>query len=265
MSGRFRQAFAMERVRLLTLRSTAVLAAVAVLLSALVAVLLSAASHGEGTDPGTGVIVLTGGAEFVPLPFVAVLMGVLGVLGVAHDYRHGLIRPLLTAQPSRSALVLARLAVLSLTAVTVTLISFGVNVLVCVLITGQVPSLAASSRPALFGYVLLVVLWTWLGAAATWLLRNSAVVLTVLLIVPLIVEPTLATLPLVPHLHWLQPMVPWLPFSAGRLLAAAVDLGGSRSGGGPPTLSRVAGGLVFGALVLAVLVPAWARLERKDA
>ena len=165
----FDAALRMEWVRLTTLRSTLVLVALAVGLGVAVALVLSTAVRDEPLDPEIGAVLLTSGSALVPLPLAAVLMAVLGVLAVGHDYRHGLVRPVLAAVPQRSALVLARLYVVTGVAAVVTVVSMSANAGVGFLVTGQRPPLDGQVLRAMAGYVLLVVLWTWLGAAATWL------------------------------------------------------------------------------------------------
>ena len=111
------------------------------------------------------------------------------------------------------------------------------------------------------GYVLLVILWTWLGAAATWLLRSTAAVLTGLFLVPLVVEPLIQGLSVLDSLTWLEPVARWLPFAAGRgmvLTTGAADAGGAE-------LTAVQGGLVFGGLVAVLLAAGWVRFATTDA
>jgi ABC-2 type transport system permease protein len=128
-------------------------------------------------------------------------------------------------------------------------------------VTGQRPPLDGQVLRAMAGYVLLVVFWTWLGAAATWLLRSTAAVLTALFLVPLVVEPLLQGLTALDSLSWLEPVVKWLPFAAGRVMvltAGAGEASGAR-------ISAVQGGLVFGGLVALLLAAGWTRFVRSDA
>jgi ABC-2 type transport system permease protein len=250
----------MERVRVLTLRSTYVLSGFAVLLGALLTLLISAGARPDGLDPQLSGVVLTGGAEFVPLPFTAVMMAVLAVLGVGHDYRHGLVRPILTAQPRRWVLVVARLLVLTVVALTVALAGALVNGLIAAAVIGELPPTDRGTGQAVTGYLLLVAMWVWLAAAATWLLRSTVAVLTVLLVTPLVVEPVLSLMSAVDALSWLRPVVRWLPFAAGRVMASSVQFDGDGA-----ELTRWQGGLAFSVLVAAVLVPAWLRFTRRDA
>jgi ABC-type transport system involved in multi-copper enzyme maturation permease subunit len=257
----FDAALRMEWVRLTTLRSTAVVLALAVGLGACAALLLATASRGERIDTELGAILLTSGAALVPLPIAAVLMAVLGVLTVGHDYRHGLVRPVLAAVPQRSSVVLARLYVLTGVAAVVTVVSVTANAGLGFLVTGQRPPLDVDVLRALAGYVLLVVLWTWLGAAATWLMRSTAAVLTALFLVPLVVEPLIQGLSLLEPLSWLEPITKWLPFAAGRVLvltSGATDTGGAE-------VTALQGGLVFGGLVAVLLTAGWVRFATTDA
>ena len=102
----------MEWVRLSTIRSTAVLLGLALLLPAAIAVLVGLNSE-PPLDASQVVAGLTAGSGYTPLPLPAVFAGVLGVLSVGHDYEHGTGRAVLTAVPRRSALLTGRLGLLA--------------------------------------------------------------------------------------------------------------------------------------------------------
>ena len=257
----FDAALRLEWVRLLTLRSTFLVVLLAFGLGAAVAVVIAAAVRGEPLDPEVGAVVLTSGGALVPLPLAAVLMAVLGVLAVGHDYRHGLVRPLLAAVPQRSALVLARLYVMTGVAAVVTVLSMVANAGLAFLVTGERPPLDAGVLRATGGYVLLVVLWTWLGAGATWLVRSTPAVLTGLFLVPLLVEPLVQGLTELDTLAWLAPVARWLPFAAGRTMVLTPSPGDGAGG----DLTALQGGLVFAALVSVVLAAGWVRFATSDA
>jgi ABC-2 type transport system permease protein len=161
--------------------------------------------------------------------------------------------------PHRSALLCARLSVLGLVGLVVAAVGMVVDGGLGVALGDGTVIFDGEVVRSCLGYLVLTVLWAWLGAAGTWLLRATVPVLTVLLVVPLVVEPLLKTLSLADNLAWLRPIVTWLPFSAGRAMAAAVTTGSTGE------LTRLQGGLVFGGLVLAVLVPAWILVRRRDA
>jgi ABC-type transport system involved in multi-copper enzyme maturation permease subunit len=184
-------------------------------------------------------------------------MGVLGVLSVGHDYRHGLVRPVLTAVPNRSAVVLARLGVVGLVAAVVGVVGVLLNLACGLLILGGMPATPEVVRSVL-GYVLLGVFWAWLGAGATWLIRNTAAVLTLLFVVPLVVEPLVVGISDLPMLHWLRPIARWRPFAAGQAMVAP-------GGGDGTALSALQGGLVFGAVVAVTLLAGWWQFVTRDA
>jgi ABC-2 type transport system permease protein len=257
----FDAALRMEWVRLTTLRSTVLVMLLAIGLGVAVALVISTAVRDEALDPEIGAVLLTSGGALVPLPLAAVLMAVIGVLAVGHDYRHGLVRPVLAAVPQRSALVLARLYVVTGVAAVVTIVSMAANAGVAFLVTGQRPPLDGAVLRAMAGYVLLVVLWAWLGAAATWLLRSTAAVLTGLFLIPLVVEPLIQGLTLLDSLSWLSPVAKWLPFAAGR----AMVLTSGAADATDTELTALQGGLVFGALVAVTLAAGWVRFASTDA
>ena len=253
-----------EWVRLRTVRSTYWLLGMALLLNALIALAIGLATRSEESR-GFEVdgLLLTGATQFVPLPFAAVFAGIIGVLSVGHEYRHGTIRPTLTALPHRSVLVAAKLAVVTAVGALLAVASVALNWLVGLLARGEPPSLTGgATAAALVGYVVFVALWALLGAGATLLVRNVIGVIVALLVLPLIVEPLLSALSNVPALDWLQPIVRYLPFGAGSRMVATVDLSDFIGG---EQLGRVASGLVFAGLVALVLVPAWVLFERRDA
>lgn len=260
MTGRLLDALRLEWMRAFTVRSTFVLVAAAMLIGAAASALIAGLGNGSDPDPTLSTMVLTSGADLVPLPFTATFMGVLGTLAVGHDYRYGLSRALLVAQPGRSALMAARLVVLGVISAAVAGAGMVLNGGIGVLTSGMSYTLDAGVAASAVGYVLLTVLWAWLGAASTWVLRSTIPVLTVLLVVPLVVEPLLQLLSQDENLAWLRPVVHWLPFAAGRAMTAAVSAEDTGVG-----LGRVGGGLVFGGLVLVVLLVAWTTFLRRDA
>ena len=259
MSAHVTAALRMERVRVTTLRSTYLLVGLALFLGASVALILSLALRGDPLDPEISALVLTSAAAFMPVPLAAVLMAVLGVLAVGHDYRHGLVRPVLAAVPNRSAVVLARLAVTALVAIAVVILGVALNAAIASVVMEAPPPFDAATRRTLVGYLLLILLWSWLGAGLTWLMRSTAATLTVLLLVPLLIEPLLVLLSSLPLLDWLAPVARWLPFRAGQAMVAPV-IDGARS-----DLTALQGGMVFVGMVALILAAGWVRFTSSDA
>lgn len=247
-----------EWVRIRTIRSTYWLIA-----SALLVNLTGAFAVAVTTDPLTHEIVgaaVTGGGADLPVPFAAVFLAVVGILATGHEYRYGTIRPTLTTVPRRSTVLAAKIAVLAATAVVVAVVSLLANIAAVLTVWGEVPGLTDwPLDEALPGYVALVPLWTVLGAALAQLFRSVPAALTVILVVPLIVEQLIASLSYLPALHWLAPAVKFLPFTAGqRLIYVGGEVYGEYFG------RWVSGGVlaVFGAIVLAA---AWTLFTHRDA
>ncbi|HSK25852.1 MAG TPA: hypothetical protein VK894_02965 [Jiangellales bacterium] len=257
-------ALAFESVRVRTIRSTAWLVGLALVLGALVALALALATRDEGLDADLVAVGVTGGSQFSPLPFAAVLVGILGVFATGHEFRHGTVQPTLLALPRRSVLVAAKLLVVAAVGAVTAVAGLLLNWLVTVGSRGEIVGLP--SAEVLIGYVLFVVLWGLLGAGLALLFRNIPGALVVLLVVPLVVEPLISGLSFVPALSGLRDVVPYLPFTAGTSLVSVVDVGAAaEAAGAPETLGRWEGGAVFASVVALVLAAAWGLFERRDA
>lgn len=184
-------ALAFEWVRIRTLRSTYWLSGVAIALSALIAGLITYFSDREGEFVDEMVpIVLTGGVEFTPLPFLPLLMGILGAFAFGHEYRHNLILATLAAVPRRVNLVIAKVLVVGLWAAAAAVVSVCVNWMLTSALVGEgQPLLDDPVGPVVFGFVGYTVLWGELGLGLGMLIRNLPATLVIMLVVPLIVEP----------------------------------------------------------------------------
>src|SRR5690606_26519544 len=114
------------------------------------------------------------------------------------------------------------------------------------------------------GYFVLVVLYTILGLALAQLFRGVPSALVVLLIVPLLVEGLIGGLSMVPALDWLQPVLKFLPFSAGARLLATQPYDPQ---GGPEFdyFDRWASGGVFAVFIAIILAAAWVLFKKRDA
>lgn len=259
-----------EWVRLRTLRSTFWLTGAGLFLSFAVAGAVAYFTRNSGPDVGTTGIILTGGIPFSPLPLVAIFMGLIGVLTFGHEYRHGTILSTLAAVPKRSRLVLAKLLVVVVwslvTAILSVLLNFGIGSLL-----GETVSLTDDAvLPAMIGYVLYVGLWGVLGLGLAALFRNLPVAIVIILVVPLMVEPILSALALLPALEDVRGAFNYLPFNSGARMANLFDVnsiagaeGQASPLGEPP--SRTVSGLTFTAWIAAIFIPAWVLFKRRDA
>jgi ABC-2 type transport system permease protein len=249
-----------EWARIRTVRSTYWLIGSALLLTVAVALAVAVVTRHEPHVPEVVGAVLAGGGPNSPVPFAAVFLAAAGVLATGHEYRYGTIQPTLTAVPRRAALLAAKLAVLAGTALVVAVVSLLAATATLWLVWGGVPGLTdAPLTEAIAGHLVLVLLWTVLGAALGQLFRGVPTPLVVLLVVPLFVEQVLISLSYVTVLHWLTPIVRFLPFTAGQQLLRA---------GGEPDFAffgRWISGGVFAAFVAIVLALAWTLFTRRDA
>lgn len=256
-----------ELVRLRTLRSTYWLIGIGLLLNAALAGVIAWSSRKGPMDPETVAALMTSGSAFSPLPFLAVLVGLVGAFAFGHEYRHRTITVTLAALPRRDLLVVAKLIVLAVTSALIAVVGLVLNWVVASVFSGQMLSVLTSDLlPVLGGFVAYVVLWGLLGLALGLLLRNLPVVVTLLFVVPLVVEPLLFALTLIPALNGLADLTSYLPFSAGARLSSFGSMGGDNGApAGADPLSRSAGGLVFTAWTAAVLAGGWVLFKRRDA
>lgn len=249
-----------EWVRIRTLRSTYWLIASALLLNLAVAVSVALAARDEPLHHEVVGMVVTGGAPVSPVPFTAVFLAVVGIFATGHEYRYGTVQPTLTTVPQRSALLAAKLVVLAATALVVAVVSLLVNIAGALVVWGSVPALTDwPLAEALPGYVVLVLLWTVLGAALGQLFRGVPSALVVILVLPLVVEQVIVSLSFVATLRWLAPAVKFLPFSAGQRL---VHVGGEDY---VEFFTRWVSGGVLAVFVVTVLTVAWTLFSRRDA
>jgi ABC-type transport system involved in multi-copper enzyme maturation permease subunit len=254
------EALRFEWVRIRTLRSTYWLIVAALTLNIVVAFAVALAARDRTLTPEIIGVVVTGGGPESPVPFAAIFLAVIGIFATGHEYRYGTIQPTLTTVPRRSVLLTAKLAVLGVTALVVAAVSLLADIVVALTVWGEVPDLTDwPLDAALPGYLVLVVLWTVLGAALGQLFRGVPSALVVILVVPLVIEQVIVSLSYVPALSWLAPAVRFLPFSAGQRL---LYLGGKDYS---EFFDRWTSGGVLAVFAACVLAVAWTLFTRRDA
>jgi ABC-type transport system involved in multi-copper enzyme maturation permease subunit len=255
-----------EWIRLITLRSTYWLIGLSLVLNAAVAGIVGFATRNNGYDELAIGTILTGGGPFSTMPFAAVFMAVIGIFATGHEYRHGTIQPTLTTIPQRSRVLGAKLLTVAAIALVVAVVSLVIDFAIGMIYWERMPDFTAGPLgESVIGYVILVVLWSVLGLALAQFFRGVPSALTVILVVPLVVEGLITTLTMVPALDWLQPVVKFLPFTAGKQLMSLGDFVTGEDGPMFETFDRWPSGGVFAAFVLIVLVAAWTLFKRRDA
>jgi ABC-2 type transport system permease protein len=264
----FAAALRYEWARLRTLRSTWWLLLAAVAFNAAIAAAVAAGvnSGNQSLDPEGVVNLVTGGAGISPLCLTALFAGMVGVLALGHEYRHGLIGTTLTAVPRRGAVLAAKAVVVAgyaaLTAGLAGLAAYGVGRVVIgpdwrfdLLRAGQTPR-------ALGGFVVLVVLTALLGLALGGLLRSVPAALVVLLLLPLVVEPLVDALLQSESMAGAADAGRFMPFTAAYRMTA---VSGGDNGHAFVPLDALGGGLVFAGYVLVAVGLTSVLLKARDA
>lgn len=268
MTRTFLGALRHEWIRLRSVRSTWVLLLGALTAAGLVALVVARdiTSGGQSLhDPEDVVSLLTGSSGVGPLSFTALFAGLIGVLALGQEYRHGQMQTTLTAIPRRGTLLLAKLVVVALFAAVTAAFAVAVAYTVGRAEIGRpfdTSLLWDGSTPrALGGFVALVVLTSLFGVALAGIVRSIPVAAVVLIALPVLVEPLLIRG--LGEVSGGGDVASHLPFTAG---AQMVNLpGGDGPGYDLVALSAFAGGVTFLAFVAAATVLSSAVFARRDA
>ncbi|TNM69908.1 hypothetical protein FHN55_01570 [Streptomyces sp. NP160] len=255
-------AWRLEVVRLLTVRSTAVLLVLAAAAGAAGAAALCAL--GERTDLGRGGLLdaLTGGSAS-GLSVVGALAALAGALVVAGDARHGAERTALVVVPRRGALLTARAALVAAWAAVLALAAVLAAAAVVLLWPGQ-QLVAQAPRPLvvvlpLLGHAAVVVLQGLAGLALASLLRSAVAAVAAVVAWPLVAEPVLGLV--LPRSAWGDAAEQLLPAAAAARLVALPPV----AAGPTWAVGTAAAGVALTAAVGVLVVAVAARAHRRDA
>lgn len=265
-----------EVARLRTIRSTYWILGVAfvfqLLLTVLIAWNLPDSGPLSGGDNTFATLVTVGASSgFAPL-FIAYVIGLLGVFSMGHEYRHGMIRATLTALPSRTAVMAAKIlttAVLSLVAASVCV---GIAVLSALVFGVGMPT-AEGLRDITLGTVLYTTLFSLSGLAFATLTRNQTAAVAMLLLIPSLVEGLVKAVVLAIKAASDDPtgrgglveVLRFLPYDAGGQMYTRVSLGDALQIFGVVPFGGVGGGLVMTVFVVSLLVLGTVAFVRRDA
>jgi len=213
------------RTELLKLRATRTIVAgmcAAPAVAGIVTVAILGAAGRQGNDPlGPDSLVHVIGGPAAVITLIAVLLGVIGMAG---EYRHQTVTTTFLASPRRRDVVVAKLVAHSLTGALMALLSLAVATASAVPwlhVSGVDVHLDGESVRVAAGLVASTALYGALGVSIGALIRNQTTAATVVLIWVLAVEG------LIGDLVDDAAVVQWLPAAAGRAL---VHIGPSDDG-----------------------------------
>jgi ABC-2 type transport system permease protein len=242
-----------EWIKLRTVRSTWILLFVSIGISLVVGALVGFARRNDVLDGGDTALSLMSG--FFLSMFI---IGVSAVLLVSSEFRTGTIRPTLAAQPNRTKLFTAKVIVVSLAAVLVSLLmsmlALGVGRLVLGAGSGLV-TFNGSDWATTAGAIVFFLLFALWGVGLAFIIRHSAGAICALILWPLVGEGILMNIITgIMNKRWIMK---FMPYTAGsHLFTSANDELG---------LTRVTGGLYFAAFVAVNLALGLWMFRRRDA
>ncbi len=210
-----------ELLKLLTVRSTYWTTAVSLLIAAIAAIGVGLAVHPGSAARAAAVAPV---ASTVPLSFVALVVGVLGVLAIGGEYATLQIRSSYTAVPRRWPALLAKAVVVAAWSFVLGLVAtFGAFAVIAACFAGQgaAPGLTAADVGMLVGGAAYLAVIGAFAVGLGALVRSSAAgitVLTALLFVAPIILGLVATLT---DADWASTASQYLLSQAGGVLFAA--------------------------------------------
>jgi ABC-2 type transport system permease protein len=255
-----------EWMRLRTLRSTWWLTGLSLLIAGLLGLpALSLKDSLTVVDYGDILTGGGGGAIFL----VAILLSIIGVFATGHEYRYGTIRPTLSALPKRSAVLAAKVLVITAYVGVVTLASLLLRYAIAVIILGhRLLDLGLFPTPMArvwLGSLAYTVIFALVGLALAGLFRNIPAAIVIIILMPVLAENVIRGLLGLHVFHSIRGLAKALPFSSGAEIFRyqPVDNGGPAGFSTVP--SPVDGLLVFLGFLVVVLGLSWVLFEKRDA
>jgi ABC-2 type transport system permease protein len=254
-----------EWVRLRTLRSTWWLTGLSILASGLLG--LTALGSDNGFSALDYAYNLVGGPLALFVLLMSVLLGMIGVFSLGHEYRYQTIRPTLGAIPRRSTLMSAKVLVV------VTYVA--VIGLVCLLLRYAVMLLILGHKLTRFGLFPAQLGRIWIGAlcypvvfaltamALAGLFKSVPTAIVVTIVMPVIVENIFRGLLNIGHISTLRDIGKLMPFTAG--LQVMRYTGDKSFDAADQFASPWVGALIFSAFMAILLSLCWVLFEKRDA
>ena len=267
-------ALAYEWMRIRTIRSTFWLSAIALVFGVGLSFLVAMGTHFSLTSShpppssdlrGFGPGVVTQFAAFGVPYFVAYILAMLSVFAWGHEYRHGMVRATLTALNSRTAAWVAKFLVVGVWVFGVALLTMLGSMLAGLLwLHGDGVELVTGATWWVMARTLVyTLLFSWMAAAFTALVRNQTAALVLLFLWPLALENVVSVVfQLVPSLRSHADLTRFLPSTAGTRIISQIP----RAEGffGSP-LSIGGAVVIFGVLAALAMVGSFVLFHRRDA
>jgi ABC-type transport system involved in multi-copper enzyme maturation permease subunit len=237
-----------ELVKIRTARSGWVIVALAIGASLLLC-LVAALVNDFTADPPAEVLLSIS-------QFSILFVTVLGVMSIAGEFRHGSIAPSLLVTPSRSRLLLAKLAAITIVGAVVGVIAAGGALAFGALIGPGSDALAYSGSDvvrALFTAALATALYGAMGLGVGSALRNQTGAVILILVLLLFVDNVTAGL-------WSH----FAPYSLGSTLSAATGAPSQAVANNPPPLGQWTSMLLVAAYSLSAFAAGFLIFNRVD-
>ncbi len=244
-----------EWIKLRTVRMNLMLFILAVAFPVIVSVLVASLANISDLKVSDVAGLVTGSSVVT-----ALLLGVVGAVSISAEFAHGTIRPTFAATPQRMRVLVAKAIVTALFAA----VAEALVVIFCFVVSSAIASsrgasLSLSGQPeakaALIGIVVFAVIVSLLGFGIGMVIRNTPAAVAVLILWPLVVENIILAILSAAGVNHPQK---FLPYISGFGL-------GNPDGPSSDSLSRVNGGLYFGAVTLVVAVIGAVVTARRDA
>lgn len=244
-----------EWIKLRTVRMNLVLFIIAVAFPVVVCVLV--ASLGDITDLNVSDVA---GLVTASSVVTALLLGVVGAVSISAEFAYGTIRPTFAATPRRMRVLAAKAIVVALfSAVAEAMVVVLCYFLASTIATSRGASLSLSDQPVaragLIGIVIFAVIVGLLGLGLGMVIRNTPAAVAILILWPLVVENLIFAILSAAGVN--NPRK-FLPYTSGFAL-------GNSDVGTYEGLGRIAGGLYFGTVTIAVAALGAFITARRDA
>ncbi|MGP0032087.1 MAG: ABC transporter permease subunit [Acidimicrobiales bacterium] len=187
-----KRALRSEWIKFSTARANFVVVVVGIVVTlALAALTASLLKLGPVASPGTALQSTTN-------PFLLYFLLILGVQSFTQEYRFGTMRITLTATPRRMEVFWSKLIILAIVGAVAAVVYLAISfpMTMAILSHRGLPTAHFADhqvRQALWGYVAVCAIGAALGAGVGALIRSTALAVTLVLVWPLVVEQTLAS------------------------------------------------------------------------